>query len=82
VIFQGRGSIALFPFWRFDAKGGEVVLLGYPRDLQGSGTSQICFYASFAACVPFILVLNHLLVRIYIVELCVCVDVKTYGIMD
>ena len=27
MIYLGR-SIALFPFWRFDAKRGEVVLLG------------------------------------------------------
>ena len=40
-------SIALLPFWRFDAKGGEVVLLGLV-DLQGSGASTYLSVVLFA----------------------------------
>src|SRR3954451_1302710 len=40
-------SIALLPFWRFDAKGGEVVLLGLV-DLQGSGASILLSVILFA----------------------------------
>ena len=50
-------SIAFLPFWCFDAKGGEMVIVGYPWDLQGSGTS-ICFYHFLRACVHFSFVLN------------------------
>jgi hypothetical protein len=46
VIFRGV-SIALLPFWRFDAKGGEVVLLGFV-DLQGSGASTCLSVVLFA----------------------------------
>ena len=61
-FWVSRGvSIALLPFWRFDAKGGEVVLLGLV-DLQGSGASILlsvilfaclCLFSvnSFAICV-------------------------------
>ena len=33
--FQGRVASLFSPFRRFDAKGGEVVLLGLLRDLHG-----------------------------------------------
>ena len=57
-------SIALLPFWCFDAKGGEVVLLGFPRDLHGSGTSMLVYHFS-TACVPLSLMLNSFaLVRV------------------
>ena len=45
-------SIALLPFWRFDAKGGEVVLLGLV-DLQGSGTSSSILVVFICLLVPF-----------------------------
>ena len=47
MIFWGV-SIALLPFCRFNAKGGEVVLLGLV-DLQGSGEST-CLSVVFFAC--------------------------------
>ena len=50
-------SIAFLPFWCFDAKGGEMVLVGYSWDLHGSGTS-ICFYLFLRACVHLSFVLN------------------------
>jgi hypothetical protein len=63
-------SIALFPFWCLDAKGGEVALLGCLRwDLHGV-VIWICTSFSFAlvetqlhgrsCCVSSILVLNRL----------------------
>ena len=51
---HGIVSIAFLPFWCLDAKGGEMVLVGYPWDLHGSDTS-ICFYLSLRACVPLYL---------------------------
>ena len=53
----GVVSIALFPFWRFDAKGGEVVLLGSHRDLHGSDTTMLVYHF-FEACVYLSLLLN------------------------
>ena len=53
MILLGRVASLFSLFGVFDAKGGEVVLLGVSRDLLGSGTST-CFYHSFRACAPFI----------------------------
>ena len=53
MILLGRAASLFFLFGVFDAKGGEVVLLGVSRDLLGPGTST-CFYHSFRACAPFI----------------------------
>ena len=49
----GTLSIALFPFWRFDAKGGEVVLCRVSPGFAWEDTI-IYFYHSLRACVPFI----------------------------
>ena len=55
----GRISLALFPFWRLDAKGGEVALLGCSGDLHGLGTS-VAFDLLLIACDPFIVfVMNY-----------------------
>ena len=43
MILLGRVASLFSLFGVFDAKGGEVVLLGVSRDLLGSGTST-CFY--------------------------------------
>ena len=52
---MGRVASLFSLFGVFDAKGGEVVLLGVsPWDLHGSGTS-ICFYHFVKACDPFYL---------------------------
>ena len=39
----GTFSIALFPFWRFDAKGGEVDLLGFSVGIC-MGRAQACAF--------------------------------------
>ena len=46
MIFRGV-SIALLPFWRFDAKGGEVVLLGCLRDLHGLSREPVLAFDLF-----------------------------------
>ena len=55
---MGRLSIALVPFWRFDAKGGEVVLVGLLRDLQGCGHKHfellICVLYAYAMYLTFL----------------------------
>ena len=43
---MGRLSIALVPFWRLDAKGGEVVLLGFFGICMG-GHEHLNFVASY-----------------------------------
>ena len=48
---HGIVSIAFLPFLCLDAKGGEMVLVGYSWVLHGSGI-RICFYHSLRACVP------------------------------
>ena len=57
---MGRVASRLSPFWRLDAKGGEVSIriLG---DLHGLGTS-ICVYHSYIACVPSLVELFGLFV--------------------
>ena len=54
MIFRGV-SFTLLHFWRFDAKGGEVVLLGLVG-LQGSGTSFSILVVFICLLVPFSLV--------------------------
>ena len=41
-VCRGLVSIALYPFWRFDAKGGEVVLLGSHGICMG--WAQACLF--------------------------------------
>ena len=41
MISLGTVSIAFLPFWCLDAKGGEMVLVGYPWDLHGSGHKHL-----------------------------------------
>ena len=68
----GIVSIAFLPFWCFDAKGGEMVLVSYSWDLHGSDTS-ICFYHSLRACVPLCVepyVLSVELYLLYLLLLC------------
>lgn len=68
-FWVSRGvSIALLPFWRFDAKGGEVVLLGLV-DLQGSGTSFSILVVFICLLVPF-LAWTCLLFVVVCVRLC------------
>ena len=45
---MGCVSYALFPFWRLDAKGGEVVLLGSLRGIC-MGWTQACAFIIFIA---------------------------------
>ena len=47
-----------FPFWRLDAKGGEVVLVAIFVGFAWVGHKLICFRDFFACLCPFILVLN------------------------
>ena len=47
----GLCSIALFPFWRFDAKRGEVVLVGLPLGFARVGHTHL-LYHSLRASVP------------------------------
>jgi hypothetical protein len=49
---MGYVSNALFPFWRLDAKGGEVVLLDSLRGICMGRTQACAFYHSCCACVP------------------------------
>ena len=79
---HGIVSIAFLPFWCFDAKGGEMVLVGYPRDLHGSGTS-ICFYHFLRACVHLSFVVLNLVLSVelhllYLLLLCVDVDLRVF----
>ena len=56
----GACSIALFPFWHFDAKGGEVVLLGVSVGIcKGRAQARFPLYLLYLESLcPFILVLN------------------------
>ena len=48
----GTFSIAIFPFWCLDAKGGEVVLFRFSEGIcKGSGTSLFGFMLYLLACV-------------------------------
>ena len=48
----GTCSIALFPFWCLDAKGGEVVLFRFSEGIcKGSDTSLFVFVFYLLACV-------------------------------
>ena len=67
---MGR-SIALFPFWRFDAKGGEVVLVGSPWDLHGFGHKHMRLSFLFAL-VSFFLSRCRTYLLFESVELCGC----------
>jgi hypothetical protein len=64
----GSCSIALFPFWCLDAKGGEVVLLGCPRGLFARvGHKRVFFIISWEL-VPIYRALFAF--RTYLVEVC------------
>jgi len=56
----GACSIALFPFWRFDAKGGEGVLLGVSVGIcKGRAQARFSLYLLYLESLcPFILALN------------------------
>ena len=69
MISLGR-SIALFPFWRFDAKGGEVVLVGSPWDLHGFGHKHMRLSFLLRLCPSLSLCRTYLL--FVSVELCGC----------
>ena len=62
---MGRIGIALVPFWRLDAKGGEVVLLGSPGDLHGKDISILNF-----------LFASYMLMSMYLKNFCICVCCK------
>jgi hypothetical protein len=89
-------SIALLPFWRFDAKGGEVVLLG--RGFAWVGRKHLPLFHSFylLACALFsvelcVLDLHGLYKTLSCVTLCSCMELwnsgfilwnYSYGILD
>ena len=56
---RGTCSIALFPFWRFDAKGGEVVLLGCLSWVCKGRSQASRLFASYKL-VPLFVYLNNL----------------------
>ena len=79
---MGRVSIALVPFWRLDAKGGEVVLLGCFSGFAREGISirtLLCVLYAYAhvSYFPALLLWQTLCVRHVAFHLW-C---ETYGIM-
>ena len=51
----GTFSIALFPFWRLDAKGGEVVLFRVSRGFCMGWTQAPFFFDLFGLCPCYLL---------------------------
>ena len=47
---QGRVVMLFFPFWRFDAKGGEGVLLGISDGICMGKHKCICVYHFIGTC--------------------------------
>ena len=79
VISLGSSSIALFPFWRFDAKGGEVVLLGLRVRFARVQAQAYAFAILFWACVHLCQTYSCFA---FMWNLCepLCLSCETYGI--
>ena len=56
--YLGHASLPLSPFWRFDAKGGEVVPLGL--EICMGGLSYLCI-EPFAICYLYCHLLDFVL---------------------
>ena len=78
MIFRGL-SIALLSFWRFDAKGVEVVLLGL-MDLQGSGTSSYLSVVSFACLCLFSM--NLFAICVWLCKTMSCLTLRVWYILE
>ena len=78
MIYRGV-SIALLPFWRFDAKGGELVLLGLV-DLQGSGTST-CLPVVLFACLCLFSV-NLFAIWVWLCKTMSCFTLRAWYILE
>ena len=85
MISLGTSSIALLPFWCFDAKGGEVVLLGLSVGFAWVGRKHLLLSFLESLC-PFIAMSNHLLyclvvklIPMWCDELCLCVVLRQWN---
>jgi hypothetical protein len=80
VTTLGRVASPLFPFWHFDAKGGEVALLGLSPGFAWVGHKHSCFIIPLS----LVLVYGHFvlnLCRLVVVELCGIVCVRLCATM-
>jgi hypothetical protein len=81
VIYLGR-SIALFPFWRFDAKGGEVVLLGLSVwDLHGFRAQAYAFTILIALVSIYVKLCVSMSNFVFSCGTYVCLSYETYGFL-